>query len=269
MSTLQQLYQQLREQLKDLSTWTHPQHVNTMAALMTAIFNSRDVRLSRIGENMPIEGKADREFGDVAIMHLIKQDMGWDYVLRIKSNQRIYIPGSGQPIAWHTVADLVPANPDEVATFDHIKYTQPELYLTNLVATKPPRDSGDDTGDPWIVATSLPAQAFVLDEYARRFGCDPLFSELKARGFHWEKTRLRHADRLSRLLLVLAYLTTWMVLLGNLLITSDVATTYWQPSHIKRYSLFQLGRRWLRKQLTLDVPLDLASRLSFWQFVPN
>jgi len=375
MSTLHQLYQHLRTYLKDVTEWAHPQHVNTMAALMTAIYNSRDVRLSRIAENAPIEGKeesvvqrfrrwlkhpkievhklyvpvlknimahvsarvevirlqmdrvrignrfnvlmvsvgyagralpltwltidhsgnsnaaqrrevltyvaqfipphhpvrvlADREFGDVATMRLIEQDLEWDYVLRLKKNQRVYIPGSGFPITWHDLGDLVPENRDAVKLLQRVKYTQSELYPTNIVLTQPPEGTNQGKPDPWMVATSLPAEPTVIDEYAERFGCEPLFSDLKSRGFDWEKTRLRHADRLSRLVLVLAFLTTWMVLLGDTLVTSGIAATYWQPSHIDRYSLFQLGRRWLRKQLTLHGPPKIAFEIPFWQFVPN
>ena len=368
-----QLYQEMTAHLKNLCEWNVIDNARTLAAMMTAVWRSRDVRLSTIADQMPLAGKqesngqrmrrwlknprldveqiyhpvarqllqdrqvdgiirlqmdrvtignrfnvlmvtvaverrampliwkvlphqgnsnaeqqrhllsmldalmpadvqvivlADREFGNVKTMQVIVDEMGWDYVLRVKSDQNIYIPGSAPPIVWHRVGHFVPDDAQQVATYSSIKYTQGDLYETNLVMTQAQTDSGDNTDDPWIVATSLKAEARVIDEYARRFGCEPLFSDLKTRGFCWENTRLRHADRLHRLILVLALLTSWMVELGRFLRDSGHVLTYWQPSHVDRYSLFQLGLRWLRKQVTMGRLPPIAFNV-FWQFAPG
>ena len=41
-------------------------------------------------------------------------------------------------------------------------------------------------------------------EYADRWGIEPMFSDFKSRGFGIEETQLRYADRLDRLILVMA-----------------------------------------------------------------
>jgi hypothetical protein len=41
-------------------------------------------------------------------------------------------------------------------------------------------------------------------EYADRWGIEPMFSDFKSRGFGIEDTQLRYADRLDRLILVMA-----------------------------------------------------------------
>ena len=47
-------------------------------------------------------------------------------------------------------------------------------------------------------------------EYKRRFGCEEFFSDMKARDFDVEKSRLRHAKRFERLLIVLVLLAFWL-----------------------------------------------------------
>jgi hypothetical protein len=53
----------------------------------------------------------------------------------------------------------------------------------------------------------------VLD-YGMRWGIEPPFSDMKSRGFGITNTQLRHADRLERLMLILAIATDWAVSTG-------------------------------------------------------
>jgi hypothetical protein len=48
-----------------------------------------------------------------------------------------------------------------------------------------------------------PSYLATLD-YAARWGIEPMFSDFKSRGFGVEDTQIRYADRLDRLLLVMA-----------------------------------------------------------------
>jgi hypothetical protein len=45
--------------LKKLGQWGRPESMQTLALLMTGIFNSRDVRLSRIAEQVPLDIQED------------------------------------------------------------------------------------------------------------------------------------------------------------------------------------------------------------------
>ncbi|MCC8987639.1 MAG: transposase, partial [Candidatus Contendobacter sp.] len=58
--------------------------------------------------------------------------------------------------------------------------------------------------EPWIIAMNdLPNRATMRD-YASRWGIEPMFSDFKRRDFQLEDTQLRTADRLDRLLLIMA-----------------------------------------------------------------
>jgi hypothetical protein len=53
------LYHELHRALKRLGKWGRPESMQTLALLMTGIFNSRDVRLSRIAEQVPLDIQED------------------------------------------------------------------------------------------------------------------------------------------------------------------------------------------------------------------
>ena len=57
---------------------------------------------------------------------------------------------------------------------------------------------------PWIIAMDAPPTcARVLDD-AARWSIEPMFSDLKSRGFNLQHSQLQHADRLERLVLIMA-----------------------------------------------------------------
>lgn len=59
-----------------------------------------------------------------------------------------------------------------------------------------------------------PNRATVRD-YASRWGIEPMFSDFKRRGFQWADTQLRAADRLDRLLFIMALARYWCVRVGQ------------------------------------------------------
>src|SRR5215203_6781560 len=58
--------------------------------------------------------------------------------------------------------------------------------------------------EPWIIAMSEKPGYLRTLEYSARWGIEPMFSDFKSRGFGIENTQLRYADRLDRLILVMA-----------------------------------------------------------------
>ena len=69
--------------------------------------------------------------------------------------------------------------------------------------------------EPWIIAMDCaPTRAAVLD-YGARWAIEPLFSDFKGRGFELEDSPLEQADRLERLILVMALAMSWCVHTGR------------------------------------------------------
>ena len=69
--------------------------------------------------------------------------------------------------------------------------------------------------EPWIIAMDcLPTRAALLD-YGSRWAIEPTFSDFKGRGFELEDSQLEHADRLERLILIMALAMHWCVRIGQ------------------------------------------------------
>lgn len=68
---------------------------------------------------------------------------------------------------------------------------------------------------PWIIAMDCtPTRAAVLD-YGARWAIEPTFSDFKSRGFDLEASQLEHAERLERLILIMALAMHWCVRIGR------------------------------------------------------
>ena len=76
--------------------------------------------------------------------------------------------------------------------------------------------------EPWIIAMYRfalpkgpePPSYLRTLEYGQRWGVEPMFSDFKSRGFGVADTQIRYADRLDRLLLVMALALYWAVSTG-------------------------------------------------------
>jgi hypothetical protein len=182
----------------------------------------------------------DREFGTAAMMALVREHR-WDYCLRVKGDQLIWHETTHQ---WRELRTLIAQG--ETCFLQDVFYTKANHYRTHFALT-----FDKNAEEPCLVATNrIPSQR-TLNEYRKRFGCEPFFSDLKSRGFDMARTQLRHRDRFSRLLLVLVLLAIWLIGVGQQLTMKRRGQELIRPSQVGRFSLFQIGYRWLDTQLTL------------------
>jgi hypothetical protein len=128
---------------------------------------------------------------------------GWQYRLRLKGNLCVDV-GDG---AVHVTGDL--------AVGVRERY-EPQARLfdvgieTNIGVCHEPGHK-----EPWIIAMDCrPSKATVLD-YGSRWAIEPMFSDFKSRGFRLEDTQLEHAERLERLILLMALAMYWCVSAGR------------------------------------------------------
>jgi hypothetical protein len=66
-----------------------------------------------------------------------------------------------------------------------------------------------------MIAMNDPPNRATVRDYASRWGIEPMFSDFKGRGFQLEDTQLRAADRLDRLLAIMALAMYWCVRVGQ------------------------------------------------------
>ncbi len=117
---------------------------------------------------------ADRDFGNAEMMRSIRQH-GWDFCLRVKGSQQV----CPTPNAWVMLKQLAPL-PGSIYFLTDRVLTQSQCYGPVHFALA--CDVGST--DPWFIATNLLPNRRTLRDYARRLGCEELFSDLKSRGFH-------------------------------------------------------------------------------------
>jgi hypothetical protein len=162
--------------------------------------------LERIGTWVPpgvsVLLSADRFYPSVALLEWL-QAQGWSYRRRLKGHR------------------LVDIGKSEETTTGALAQGVRERYLTDvgLFASGVRTHLGilHDPGhpEPWIIAMDAkPTRARVLD-YAARWSIEPMFSDLKSRGFNLQHSLLQHADRLERLVLIMALAMYWCVRVGR------------------------------------------------------
>lgn len=145
---------------------------------------------------------ADRFYGTVELLQYV-QEVGWQYRIRLKGN---FLVDTGQ---------------GDLTTTGELAERVRERYLptVTLFAQAVPTAIGilQESGhpEPWIIAMDCPpTRARVLD-YGARWGIEPMFSDFKSRGFGLEKTHLEQADRLDKMLLIMALALHWCVRIGR------------------------------------------------------
>jgi len=75
--------------------------------------------------------------------------------------------------------------------------------------------------EPWALVTN--DEALTGHEYARRNWEEQSFRDLKSGGWRWGDSRIRQADHVARLLVLLVVAYTWMVALGSQAVAANQA----------------------------------------------
>jgi hypothetical protein len=156
-------------------------------------FETQKALLDAVAPWLPAQAKVrlmgDRFYGTADLIGWC-QERAWDYRLRLKGNLVVF-DGTGKTTTGKCAKDRV-------------------YYLENVELTG--RGARTHIGiihdpghaEPWIIAMSEQPGYLRTLEYSQRWGIEPMFSDFKSRGFGIENTQLRYADRLDRLILVMA-----------------------------------------------------------------
>jgi hypothetical protein len=173
-------------------------------------------------------------------------EFGWSYGIRIACNTYLTLPNG----TTDRLDRLVSENRNRY--FQNTLLTRQAKWRANVSVTW----TTDKDGTPEMVAvmTDQIACRARLREYARRMSIEQSFRDDKSGGFDLEHTRLRHAERLNRLLLATAIATLWCHELGEFVLRQgDDVRRQIDPSFRRTLSLFQLGLRWLRRSLATTI----------------
>ena len=194
----------------------------------------------------PVVFLGDSEFDGVKVQRQLDLQ-GWYYVCRTSPSLYVYPDGEedGFPLG-----DLAPAPGSPERELDSVEFTTKHRYgpISCFACWEEPHE------EPLILIYHLPPGWSARQTYERRFWTEPLFRDCKEGGFRLSTSRLKHADRLSRLFLAVALAYLWMVCLGVQAIHEGVADLV-DRSGRRTLSIFKTGWRWFKRQIKLGHPV--------------
>lgn len=160
--------------------------------------------------------------------------------------------------------DQLGVRPGRYRYFQDVLLTQQAKLCAHLSVTW---TQGDAQHPPEILAviSNLPACRKRIKEYGLRMAVEQSFRDDKTGGFDIDHTRLKHPERLERLLLAVAVATIWCHEVGeHILSEGEACRREIDPGDNRELSLFQLGLRWLKRYTAIAIHLIPAfvARLS-------
>jgi Transposase DDE domain len=190
---------------------------------------------------------ADRGFADTDLMaHL--QRLGWHWRIRIKSSFWLYRRGHrrckverlsvarGHACFWHQVS-----------------LTEKRYGPVHLAVARPWQGQ-----DVWYVLSDEPTDEKTFKEYGLRFDIEENFLDDKSNGFQLESSLIRSAQALTRLCLVLAMTTCYLVSQG-VEVVQQGKRRWVDPHWFRGQSYLKIGWNWVK--LALSRGLDLLTNL--------
>lgn len=189
----------------------------------------------------------------------IARTRGWDYLLRARGHGfirtaagwtgplRDLVPVPGTQ-AIHEAVQIWPNDHSVRVSKQRVtsELDWEHCKQTNVVAIWRMGDR-----DPWLLLTNRPATLQRIREYRRRTWEEELFRDLKSFGWQWQQSRVRRPERVERLLVLLALATLWVCCMSQRVIRRGWRTVLEERSR-RCYSRFQLGLRWIHRQLATD-----------------
>lgn len=148
---------------------------------------------------------ADRGFADTELMRYLSKTLKWHYRIRIKSSFLVQRPG-------HRTCKISRMKPKsgEAYFLHNVSITEERfgpvhLALANLKGSK----------EEWLIVSDQITSVESFDEYGLRFDIEENFLDDKSNGFQLEASLIRDAEALTRLCLVLALTTLYLVSVGT------------------------------------------------------
>ena len=186
---------------------------------------------------------ADREFIGARWMDFLNEN-NIPFVIRVKGDMTLVLE-SGQACSLKTLLRKKRAKSVAFTCRGRLNGDAGATAQPVQIAAKRLAD------DQWlIVATNRQEAKQALNLYRRRWGIECLFADAKTRGLNLEDTRLRHADKLDTLLILVTLAMTWAYRCATRKMTMKAIA---RKTHGRRErSWFRTGLDALRKWIVND-----------------
>jgi hypothetical protein len=193
---------------------------------------------------------ADRGFADTELLAHLRR-LGWHFRIRIKATFTVLRPG--QPAC--KVEDFSLA-PGRALCLHNVAITTEQFGPVSLALARHSR-----TGEYWYSVSDEPPSVHAFAEYGRRFTIEENFLDDKSNGFQLESSLVRDADALTRLGLVLAVATLYLVAQGTQVVAQQ-KRRWVDPHWLRGNSYLRIGWQWVKTALARGWELFATLRLS-------
>ena len=191
-------------------------------------------------QNVEIIFLADRGFVCKELMRRIRQ-LKWTWRIRVKGNQKL------RTNKGFITPKTLPLSIGKVILFSRCVDFGKGLERISLSA-----GWAKGSEEPWYVLSEEAASTEVFLDYARRFGIEEGFRDEKSGGCDLEESRIRDAQKLERLLLVIS--TALIVAVSEgMTATLEGNREEVDPHRFRSLSYFQIGMRWILRCLVRDL----------------
>jgi hypothetical protein len=193
---------------------------------------------------------ADRGFADTALLaHLGR--LGWHYRIRLKANFSVTRPG--QPPC--KVEDFA-LTPGRALFLHNMAITAEQFGPVSLALAR-----HSSTGEYWYIVSDEPTSVHTFVEYGWRFDIEENFLDDKSNGFQLESSLVRDAEGLTRLCLVLAVTTLYLVAQGTQVVAQQ-KRRWVDPHWLRGNSYLRIGWQWVKSALARGWELFATLHLS-------
>jgi hypothetical protein len=197
---------------------------------------------------------ADRGFVDQKLFALVR-DMGWHLRIRLKGSILVYRPGQEAT----KISRLMPAKGHALFLRD-VWITKKSFGPVYLALAQVETASGVQK---WAILSDQPTDLNTFHEYGLRFDIEENFLDDKSGGFQLESSELYDSQALTRLGLIMATATLYLVSCGLAVVARGLrplVDAHWQ----RGLSYLQIGWRWIKFAFTNSLKL-----FQFLIFDPN
>jgi hypothetical protein len=180
---------------------------------------------------------ADRGFADTELLAHLRR-LGWHFRIRIKATFTVLRPG--HPAG--KVEDFALA-PGRALFLHNVAITAEHFGPVSLALAR-----HSNNGEYWYIVSDEPTSVHTFAEYGRRFTIEENFLDDKSNGFQLESSLVRDADALTRLCLVLAVATLYLVAQGTQVVAQQ-KRRWVDPHWLRGNSYLRIGWQWVKTAL--------------------
>jgi hypothetical protein len=188
------------------------------------------------------------------------RSLGWDYIIRLASNTTLTLS-----CGKRCTAEEFHIRRGERRFLWDVRITQEADWQCNIAITWT-RETPTRPAELCVLMTNLEPSGWVLRHYLKRMHIEQSFRDDQSGGFDLTATHLSDPKRLSHLLLAVAVAVVWIYELGEQVLRTSRRSI--DPAYRRQLSVFQLGWRYLQRQLSCASAPPCTLRLKPFKLEP-